>query len=412
MNVSDSYVKIEGDRSTLYSSGQDLAKASKELAEITHVLNTRVKELVHDAGWSGAAAEAFQQDWLLSASASDAIIQAMSHFSTTMEHLAVVLCEAQNDLDDAKDYAKKHNIPLDSQGRPLPVAMDVSEYLERAGDAVQKAKRARADAAQSFAAIVSQLAPGGKNDTLGTSDKVTLADAARSLYGIPAARAAMSREKLERLNLDRVDMKRLHRHMPKQSKQWKEFQAERLANRQAMREVKAELTQLERDVGKWKLSGNMEIEFARLREKLHLDGRLRALDTVPVLGSLIAVGGIYLGTKDDMEKGWGLWHSIGVETGTTVLSMGASVAVEAAAPESVPVAGSVIAGVAIGYGVGTYAGELVKSGHWEHNINTHGVLSGVGQSISDASSRWKDEDFIGMGDKIKNSAVDAWNDVF
>jgi uncharacterized protein YukE len=412
--VSDSYVKIEGDRSTLYSSGQDLAKASKELAEITHVLNTRVKDLVHDAGWSGAAAEAFEQDWLLSSSASDAIVQAMSHISTTMEHLAVVLGEAQNDLDDARDYAKRHGIPLDSQGHPLPVSMDVSEYLERAGDAVQKAKRARADAAQSFAAIVTQLAPGGKtDDTLGTNDTITLADAARSLYGIPAARTAVSHEKFERLNLDRVDMKRLHRHMPKQSKQWKEFQAERLANRQAMREVKAELTQLEKAQAKWKLSGNMEIEFARLREKLHIDTQIKALDSIPVLGMLVAAGGVYLGSKDDMEKGWGFWHSVGVETGSAVLGLAAGGGVEAwVASEGAPVAVGVVGSVFAGYGVGTYATELFKSGHWEHNIHSHGVISGISHSVGDASTTWWDEDMAGFAGKVKSSAMSVWDDVF
>jgi hypothetical protein len=369
---------------------------------------------VHDAGWSGAAADAFEQDWLLCSSASDAIIQAMGHISTTMEHLAVVLREAQNDLDDARDYAKKHGIPLDPQGYPPPVAMDVSEYLERAGDAVQKAKWARADAAQSFAAIVAQLAPGGKTgDTLGTNDTITLADAARSLYGIPAARTAVRHEKWERLNLDRVDMKRLHRHLPKQSKQWKEFQAERLANRQAMREVKAELTQLEKAQAKWKLSGNMEIEFARLREKLHIDTQFKALDSIPVLGMLVAAGGVYLGTKDDMEKGWGFWHSVGVETGSAVLGIAAGSGVEAwAASEGAPVAVGVAGSVFAGYGVGTYATELFKSGHWEHNIHSHGVISGIGDSVADASATWRDEDMAGFAGKIKNSAMSAWDDVF
>lgn len=410
--MSESWVKIEGDRGTLHSSGQDLAKASKELAEVTHVLNTRVKDLVHDAGWSGAAADAFKQDWLVSSLASDAIVQAMARISTTMEHLAVVLREAQDDLDDAKDYAKKHNIPLDPQGHPLPVAMDVREYVERARGAVQKAKRARSDAAQSFGAIVRQLAPGGQDDTLETSDTVTLADAARTLYGLPAARAAMTREKWNKLNLARLDMKRMHKHMPKQSKEWKSFQADRLANRQEMRAVKAELTQLEKAAGKWKLSGNMEIEFARLREKLNLDGKFKALDSIPVLGGVIAAGGIYLGVKDDMEKGWGFWHSVGVETGGTALSVGAGAGVAALAPEGVPIAATVAAGVVVGYGVGTYAGELFKNGHWEHNIHEHGVISGIGHSFGDASSRWWDEDVVGMGEKVGNSAKSMWNDVF
>ncbi|MFF4903362.1 WXG100 family type VII secretion target [Streptomyces sp. NPDC001260] len=410
--MSDSYRVIAGDRSTLYSSGQDLASASKELSEVTRVLNKRVRDLVHDAGWSGSAADAFRQDWLVSAAASDAVIHAMSLISTTMEHLAVVLGEAQQDLDDARDYAAKHRIPLDSSGHPLPTTTDVSEYVERASAAVKKAKQARADAAQSFAAIVSQLAPGGSDDTLETNDEVTLADAARTLYGIPAARTAMSREKLERLNEERVDMKRLHRHMPKQSAEWKAFQAERLANRQEMRAVKTQLSQLEKAEGKWKISGNMEIEFARLREKLNLDGKFKMLDSIPVLGGLIAAGGIYLGTKDDMEKGWGFWHSIGVETGTTVVSMGAGAAIEALAPEGAPVAAVVVAGVAVGYGVGTYAGELVKAGHWEKNIHAHGVVSGIADSIGDASSRWWDEDVVGMGGKVSNSVVSAWHDVF
>ncbi|MFF4799761.1 WXG100 family type VII secretion target [Streptomyces sp. NPDC001351] len=410
--MSDSYATIEGDRSTLYSSGQDLASACSELVEITHVLNTRVRDLVNDAGWSGDAADNFKQDWLVSSAASDAIIQAMGHISTTMEHLAVVLGEAQNDLDDARDYAKKHGIPLDPDGHPLPVTMDISEYVARADAAVQKAKRARSDAAQSFAAIVSQLAPGGSDNTLGTSDNVTLADAARTLYGIPAARAALSREKMERLNQERVDMKRLHRHMPKQSREWKEFQTERLANRRALREANKILADVEKSTSKWKFSGKTEFEFSRLREKLNLDGQFKILDSIPILGTTVGLAGIYLASKDDMEKGWGFWHSVGVETGSTALSMAAGAAIEAGAAESVPVAVTVGASLGVGYVAGTYGDELVKAGHWEHNIHTHGVVSGIGHSIGDASATWWKEDFKGMGDKIKNSTVDLWNDVF
>ncbi|MEV6948190.1 hypothetical protein AB0N07_40950 [Streptomyces sp. NPDC051172] len=375
-------------------------------------MNTRVRDLVNDAGWSGDAADNFKQDWLVSSAASDAIIQAMGHISTTMEHLAVVLGEAQDDLDDARDYAKKHGIPLDPDGHPLPVTMDISEYVARAEAAVQKAKRARSDAAQSFAAIVSQLAPGGSDNTLGTSDNVTLADAARTLYGIPGARAALSREKMERLNQERVEMKRLHRHMPKQSREWKEFQTERLANRRALREANKVLADVEKSTSKWKFSGKTEFEFSRLREKLNLDGQFKILDSIPILGTTVGVAGIYLATKDDMEKGWGFWHSFGVETGSTALSMAAGTAIEAGAAESVPVAVTVGASLGVGYVAGTYADELVKAGHWEHNIHARGVVSGIGHSIGDASATWWKEDVKGMGDKIKNSTVDLWNDVF
>jgi uncharacterized protein YukE len=415
--MSDSYVKIQGDRGALHSSGQDLASASKELAEVTHVLNKRVKHLIRDAGWSGAAADAFKQDWLVCSTASDAIIEAMANISTAMEQLASTLRSAQDELDDAKDYAKAHGIQLDAHGQALPsTSADVPEYLARVTGALEKAKRARSDAAQSFAAVVTQLAPGGKTGaTLGTNDKITLADAARALYSIPAAHTAAKRGKLEKLKLDRLDMKRLHRHMPKQSKEWKNFQTERLANRKAMREIKSELTKLEKIESKWKFSGSLEIDFARLREKLHIDAQMKAMDAVPLIGTAVAVGGIYLGTKDDMEKGWGFWHSLGVEVGGTVAAVGAGIGVAALLPETTTgagVAASVASSVVIGYGVGTYVGELCKSGHWEHNIHTHGVVSGIGHSIGDASSTWWNEDVVGMGSKVSESVAGVWNDVF
>jgi uncharacterized protein YukE len=411
--LSDSYIKIEGDRSTLHSSGQDLASASKELAEVTHVLNKRVEHLVRDAGWSGAAAGAFKQDWLICSTAGDAIIQAMADISTAMEHLAVVLKEAQDDLDDAKDYAMANDIALDSFGQPLPTTRDISEYLARAEAGVEKAKRARDDAALSFASVVSQLAPGGKTgSTLGANDDITLADAARALYGLPAARTAAKRGKLERLNLERLSMKRLHRHIPKQSREWRNFQGGRLENRKELRAVKRELMELEKLESKWKFSGCTEVELFRLREKLYINRQIKMLDSVPAIGSMVALGGIYLGTKDDMEKGWGFWHSVGVETGTTLAAVAAGAAVDYIAPESAGVSVPLVGGVNVGYGAGTYAGELFKSGNWEQNIHSHGVVSGLAQSFGDAGKTWWNQDFKGLGVKIKNSAVGVWNDVF
>lgn len=412
--MSDSYVQVQGDRAALNAGGQDLASASKELSEITHVLNNRVNHLLRDAGWSGSAADAFRQDWLICSTASDAIIEAMASISTAMEQLASTLRMAQNELDDAQDYAKAHGVQLGPQGQALPsTSGHVGEYLERVNDALEKAKQGRSDAAQCFAAIVTQLTPGGNTkNTLGTNDQITLADAARALYGIPAARTAAKRGKLHELNLDRQEMKRLHKHMPKQSKEWKGFQKDRLANREAVREMKSELNKLEKIESKWKFSGGLEIEFARLREKLHIDGSVKALDSVPVIGTMVAGAGVYFGVKDDMEKGWGFWHSMGVEVGGTVVAIGGGYAAETFLPESVGVAGTVVSGVLIGYGVGTYVGELCKSGHWEHNIHTHGVISGIGHSIGDVSSTWWNEDVVGMKSKVEHTATSVWKDVF
>ena len=424
-DVGDSYSKIAGDRTTLFSDGQDLAKAAKEISEVTHVLNAKVKELVHDAGWSGDAADNFKEDWGNSAAAATGIVQALSKISTTMEHLATVLGEAQHDLWNAHDYAQHKGIDLDSEGNPLPQGLEnpyCQEYLERVDAALKKAEHARVDAELDFASIVTQYAPtgGDDGDTLGTSDNITLADAARSLYGIPAARTAVMQEKVKEIDKQRIDMKREHKHMPKQSREWKAFQADRLANRRALRAAKADLVDVEKAASKWKFSGKTELEFSRLREKLNLDGQFKMLDSIPLLGTTVGVVGVYLATKDDMEKGWGLWHSLGVESGTAVASMVGAGAVEWGLGEAGITAAStsltVVSGVLAGYGVGTWGAELFKAGHWTHNIHQHGVFSGIAHSFGDASSTWWDEDVIGVKGKIGNTvsgaAKDVWDHVF
>lgn len=422
--MGDSYTKIAGERTALFADGQDLAKAAKEISEVVQVLNTKVKALVHDAGWSGDAAENFKEDWGKSSAAATGIVQAISKISTTMEHLAAVLGEAQHDLWNAHDYAQRKGIHLDSEGNPEPhnhANPHTHEYLEQARAALKRAKQARSDAEHDFASIVTKYAPNGDDgDALGTSDSLTLADAARSLYGIPAARTAAMRDKVKEIDKDRIDMKRAHKHMPKQSQEWKEFQAQRLANRRELRAAETDLAGIEKSASKWKFSGKTELEFSRLREKLNLDGQFKMLDGIPILGTTVGAAGVYLATKDDMQKGWGFWHSLGVESGTAVASMAIGSLVEwglgeagaTAASASVPVVSSVIAA----YGVGTWGTELFKSGHWESNIHEHGVASGIAHSFSDASSTWWDEDAKGMFDKIGNSASSAakgvWDHVF
>ncbi|MFI7404410.1 hypothetical protein ACIBW9_28705 [Streptomyces sp. NPDC049541] len=220
-------------------------------------------------------------------------------------------------------------------------------------------------------------------------------------------------EKVKEIDKERIDMKRAHKHMPKQSREWKEFQKERLTNRRALRAANKALADVEKKASKWKFSGATEIEFSRLREKLNLDGQFKMLDSIPILGTTVGLVGVALATKDDMEKGWGLGHSLGVELGSAGVAMAAGTAVEGLAASggasvTVGVAGSVIAG----YGVGTYATELFKAGHWEHNIHSHGVISGIGHSFSDASTAWWDGDVVGVAGKIKNSAKSLWDDVF
>ncbi|MGW2566893.1 WXG100 family type VII secretion target [Streptomyces sp. NPDC001537] len=416
--MGDSYSKIAGNRTALFSDGQDLTNAASAVADVTKVLNGKVEALVNDAGWSGDAADNFKEDWGKSSAAAAGIVQALLSISTTMEHLATLLGEAQDDLWNAHDFAQQKGINLDSEGVPRPDGYEnphCQEYLEWVDDALKRAKRARADAEVAFASIVTEYAPkgGDSGDTLGTSDNLTLADAARSLYAIPAAQTAAMQEKVKEIDKERIDMKRAHKHMPKQSREWKEFQKERLTNRRALRAANKALADVEKKASKWKFSGATEIEFSRLREKLNLDGQFKMLDSIPILGTTVGLVGVGLATKDDMEKGWGLGHSLGVELGSAGVAMAAGTAVEGLAASggasvAVGVAGSVIAG----YGVGTYATELFKAGHWEHNIHSRGVISGIGHSFSDASTAWWDGDVVGVGGKIKNSAKSLWDDVF
>ncbi|KAB7850260.1 hypothetical protein [Streptomyces mobaraensis] len=418
---------IDDDITGLNGVATDYTTAVGKYDESAKVLNNKVSGVVHEAGWSGEGATAFQAAWAHDGTIAAAMSEAMSQTSDVISLLTEELTGARHDLADVQDTARAAGLTLDSQGGAQGKAGQqaaLDAYQKGRDAALQRAQGARESAAQSLNALIDQILNKGNPNVLNGADTCTLADVLRGVYTIPAASQEANAKKLQRLQQRAKDLKlgnkdmKPHNRLARNSAEWDARLQERRRLRAKLTEQRLKLASVEARAARlpYALSGPArtgigELTESRFGRNLGLAGRLGAA------GTALNVGMVGLQMYDDHRtNGWSYKEAFARDATPAAVGMAVGTGVETGlaglSAVSLPASLTVGAGVVVGYGVGTFGYELTHKAHWGRNIHEHGVIEGIGYSFADAGKEWWKSDVKGMGKKIGHTAAKAWHGIF
>ncbi|WP_372407584.1 hypothetical protein [Streptomyces luteireticuli] len=421
---------IDDDIAGLKKVATDYTSATEKYDTSSKVLNKKVDGVVHEAGWSGEGATAFQTVWAHDGTVGAAMSEAMSQVSDVIGVLTEELDAAKRDLGDAQDKARAAGLTLDSQGGATgkadqQTALDAWQSGRDA--ALKRAQDARELATGSLNSVLDQMLGKGDPNQLNGADVCTLSEVMRGLYTTPAALTQESAKKLEALKQEVKDLKRGHNKLPKGSDAWNERLQERRAARAELSKQRLRTASVEGWESRTKGSGPARTTIGEIAE----DYRVRGAGPLNKLGAAsTALTGAMVGLQmydDHRTRGWSYQEAFARDATPAAAGMAAGAWAEGAiigASASNPmIAVGVVGGVALGYGVGTFGYELTHNAHWGSNIHKYGVVSGIGHSLADAGTAWVDNDLVAMRDKtvetakhvgsgIKNGAKKVWHGIF
>ncbi|GHF45719.1 WXG100 family type VII secretion target [Streptomyces morookaense] len=413
---------IDDDIRGLHDVARDYTSAARTLDESSRFLNSKVAGVVHEAGWTGDAASSFQTAWASDGTVQAAMAEAMSQVADVVTVLAEKLAESRQELDAVQDKARAAGLTLDGYGGATgttdqQAALDA--YKSGAEAALSRAQHVRQWAAQQLNGIAAQILPGGSAPaTLGPADQLTLAEVLRGLYTTPAAVEEVGHKRLERLTQEAAELKRSHAGFPKGSEEWNHILERRRAARAVHSEQRLRISSVEGWTKKFKGSKGARFTVGEIADQFR-GGKAGMVGAVGALSGVLTGAMVYYQAKEDHEKGWSWGEAVAKDGGPAAVGLVAGVALEGAiagaAEASAPVvgaAGAVVAGVAVGYGVGTFGYELTHNAHWGRNIHKDGVVAGIGEGFADAGRAWLDNDWQKMEEKAKNSAKKVWHGVF
>lgn len=414
--------------------------------EAVTFLDGSVNKIVHDAGWSGDAASAFQAAWGTDSMAIKALESVISSAGDVIDSLAVNLASIESALEEAADLARKAGVAVGADGRPPAAgpaggpptptggaapdnAAVATEYATTWTQSLQLAEDARVDAATQLQQIYQQIAPPGTSgDPMGTGDKVTVGDYLRGLWGIPSAYSKTVNEQSEKLSKDAATAKdawtKAKNARPNPNIAMPQGAKDALHDaRLKLASAQGDLTAAEKLESHTPLSKVLDVRLSTAMSLLGVEARasgeldfvqksVKFVGDVPVLDALAAGAGTYLGAEDDMEKGMP-WYEAVPEN---ALSNVGSLAVGAVAGTAIgglvaagSFAGATVAGVAVGavaggvicVGVGDLTSNLLHE-HWDEDIHKDGVLGGIGDGIGHSVTK-TGSDIAGLGEKLWHS---------
>ncbi|HEX3646946.1 MAG TPA: hypothetical protein VHV49_00885, partial [Pseudonocardiaceae bacterium] len=297
-----------------------------EIDDVTTTLNGRVGNLVHDAGWSGDAAEAFRDSWDGDSLAAQALSSVIESAGDVVDRLAVVLAKLEAGLEAAADEARRQHVPITGEGTvepgPIPAAAAqvATEYDQLRQEYLRTATEARDQATGSLQKIYGSIAPpdAGRGGTT-PSDANTLADYLRGFWAIPSAYRKTMDAQVAKLRTKAANAKaewvkardsrpNPHVRMPQDVKD---------ALHDARADLKgAQQTLADAETAEKKLPFSKVLDtrladvFAGLGKEADAAGELDTLDRfekfagdIPVVDVAAAGIGTFLSAKDDIEKG-------------------------------------------------------------------------------------------------------------
>ncbi|WP_414168948.1 WXG100 family type VII secretion target [Streptoverticillium reticulum] len=403
---------IDDDIRGLHDVARDYTAAAQALDESSRFLNSKVAGVVHEAGWTGEAASAFQTAWASDGTVQAAMAEAMSQVADIVTVLADELSEARHELEAVQDQDQDQGQGQD-QGQAQAVGLTLAEA------ALSRAQHVRQWAAQRLNGVAGQILPcDGSPETLGPADQLTLAEVLRGLYTAPAAVTEVGHERLERLQKQAADLKRAHAGVPKGSEEWDRMLEQRRTTRAALTEQRMSVSSVEGWAGKFKGSKGARLTVGEIADRFR-GGRTGAVGAMGALSGVLTGATVYCQAEEDHEKGWSWGEAVAKAGGPAVAGLASGVLVEsgvaaigAAAPPVAVAATGVAAGAVLGYGVGTFGYELTHRAHFSRHIHQDGVVAGIGEGFADAGRAWADNDAVDLWHKGQNSARQVWRSLF
>ncbi|GAA0383397.1 hypothetical protein [Streptomyces luteireticuli] len=406
---------IDDDIAGLKKVATDYTSATEKYDTSSKVLNKKVDGVVHEAGWSGEGATAFQTVWAHDGTVGAAMSEAMSQVSDVIGVLTEELDAAKRDLGDAQDKARAAGLTLDSQGGATgkadqQTALDAWQSGRDA--ALKRAQDARTSATHSLNAVLDQILNKGDQNQYNGADTCTLAEVLRGLYTTPSALTQESAKKLEKLQQVARDLKKGQKELPHGSDAWQKRLAERREVRAKLSEQRLRTASVEGWESKVKGSGPARLTIGDIAKDYSVRdfGKLGSYGAIST-GLTGAMVGLQM-YDDHRQRGWSWQESFARDATPAAAGMWAGGAMEGlivgAGASNPVVAGGVLAGVAVGYGVGTFGYELTHA-HWGDNIHKYGVVNGIGHSFGEAADNWWENDAKGMYHKGENAVKGAWH---
>ncbi len=406
------------------------------------VLDKKVSQIVGDAGWQGPAASAFTGNWERVSAEANALGLVIIQTGSIVDQLAADLAKIENALEQAADQAMVHGVQIGGGGQPPGVCyasktqedwrLGYDSFYQQCLAAARSARVQAAGALQKVYGAMTSGKPAGSPSGLArkAEEGTTISDYLADLLASPTIYANEVASKVAELAEKAAAAKQA----------WLAAQAAaRQANgrfgvmpkdvRQALKEANSELDSEEAVLAKAEDGENAlsALFGTRLSDLPGLskvadgfaDGSaLGKLADLPVVN--VVAGGVntVINAQQDISHGVPAWLAYPLETGGTVASFAAGVAVAgvvSGAVAGLSIAGAPVLGVAAGaaaagvvaYGVGDYIHHYIEDfgAQWHQ----HGVLGIVTDFGAAGVGTWDDTKDL-AGD-VGHAADDVWHGI-
>jgi hypothetical protein len=403
--------------------------------DIAGGLSSKVTHVDSDAGWTGAAANAFTQAWDRDFMLIEAHMTVISEIGDTADTLAMMLAQIEHDLEEAAAEARAKGVPIPADGAPPPTpygpyssqaqataASYANSYRAVYQDAMSLAARARADAVMRLSNLIQAIGPGGGPvDLSGASNAITVGDYLRGLWAVPSAYSELVGRDLLKAKAAAHDEAVRFKAAPPDNRDVGVLAKARTE----LADVRAAANQAE-NIAKKTGAAALDVKVSDVFKGLSKTGAdLSAFDKwksfagdLPVIDVIAAGGGTVLSSISDIQGGMNPAKAIageaagnaaslaaGAESYTVISGLTTSGLTVAGVAAGAPIAG-VIAGAAFGGVVAVGVGDVVHEAlveNWSADIHNNGVIMGV----LDGSGHT----FARGGEDLKNTAVSVWHGV-
>lgn len=396
-----------------------LKQINPQVTGSVKALNKSVATLVTDTGWQGSAASAFKDRWDNDGLAGSAIAQAITDVAAIVKTLAANLTTAENTLEQALAIAQANGVPTGPNGEPFigPVPMDkaadVQQYDQVYEQTMGLADQARRQAISQLQQVLTQIQP---EQGLTVDQKSAIAKVLTGLYTLPVTASDRLENRLTSIRLKRANLKHVWRKMPKDTPEdvrqatWEERRG--LWAKQFEADTKLSKTEAAIQPLMRLLNTPVSAVVPALADS---DVRIiRLLSDTPLVGVGLAAVVTAIEMDQDMTtRHWSFWHALAADAPPNFIALGVetlAVAGLATLPIDVPTVAIVGAGVAIGYGIGSYGYELTHV-DWGANIHQDGVVGGTLESFKDAGVATWQNDLYGLYASAKHPVTSLWHDV-
>lgn len=401
-----------------------------EIEGVVKALDAKVDQIVHDAGWSGDAADGFRKAWESDSLGATALSGAIEQIGQVVDTLAVNLANFEHALEEAADEARAAGVPVGDDGKP-PTMPDGPYAVNSAGAKAQAtatsyasfyqetmglAQDARVDASTSLEGLYQQIAPSSSATSgLTTSNKVSLADYLRGFWAVPSANRKAIEDSVEKLGTKAAEAKAAwvaardarpnpHVKMPQDVKD-------------ALREARSDLAGAKNELAsaeslESKTFGSklvdtrvgdmfMALDHSAEGDDSLLSKLLKGGEDVPVIDAVAALGGSALDSYNDMKDGEPWYEAIPEDSLSNVAGLAAGAGAGTLATAGVTagatalgIAGAPVIGVTAGVAVGGVVaigvcdfGENLAHEDWGGDIHKYGVVEGIGDGIADSGKK-------------------------